>query len=110
MLAALVPEGPVHKNERFTMGVSRYCELLSIRRRFPLIYNQCSERFPMPMAVVQIPFEKFLTRVGALFGIALVCSLGVPCAAEDARVHVTPRIVPIRKIEAAAAIRVDVKL
>jgi Ca-activated chloride channel homolog len=49
-------------------------------------------------------------RIGTAIAIALACATSMPCAAEDTRVQITPRIASRSKTAPAAAIRVDVKL
>src|SRR5437773_12190788 len=49
-------------------------------------------------------------RIGTAIVIAFACAATTPCAAEDTRVQITPRIASRSKTAPVAAIRVDVKL
>ncbi len=49
-------------------------------------------------------------RIGMAIAIAALCVKSTPCAEEDTRVQITPRIASRSKTAPAAAIRVDVKL
>src|SRR5258708_19035822 len=49
-------------------------------------------------------------RTGTAIAIALACAASMPCAEEDSRLQITPRIASRSKTAPAAAIRVDVKL